>query len=84
MAKLVRRRRSTATAAAAAAAVLALPAVALAHLERPSYWPDPAPDTTVRPAAGGEVPTARSLSSAVSGSGPGEVLVVCQGEDGEQ
>ena len=22
---------------------MALPAVALAHLERPSYWPDPAP-----------------------------------------
>jgi hypothetical protein len=69
-------------AAATAAAVLALPAVAPAHLERPSYWPDPAPDNTVSPPAGGEVPEARSLESAVSGAGPGEVLVVCKGEDG--
>ena len=33
-----------------AACVLALPALAAAHLERPSYWPDPAPDTSVSPA----------------------------------
>ncbi len=60
-------------------AVLALPAVASAHLERPSYWPDPAPDTAVSPPAGGKVPKARSLASAVSGRGPGEVRVVCKG-----
>ena len=58
---------------------LALPAVASAHLERPSYWPDPAPDTEVSPPAGGEVPKARSLGSAVTGEGPGKVRVVCQG-----
>jgi hypothetical protein len=58
--------------------VIALPATAWAHLERPSYWPDPRPDTSVTPAAGGEVPKARSLASAVSGKGPGEVRVVCQ------
>ena len=52
--------------------------VAVAHLERPSYWPDPAADTSVKPAAGGKVPTARSLKSAVTGAGPGEVRVVCQ------
>src|SRR5688572_24644521 len=57
---------------------LAVPAVALAHLERPSYWPDPAPDNSVTPPAGGKVPKARSLASAVSGKGPGEVRVVCQ------
>ena len=51
---------------------------ASAHLERPSYWPDPAPDTAVTPPAGGEVPKARSLASAVRGKGPGEVRVVCQ------
>jgi hypothetical protein len=45
------------------ALLLALPA--LAHLERTSYWPDPAPDTSISPAAGGAVPTARSLESAV-------------------
>src|SRR3712207_4216061 len=69
---------------AAVAAVLALPAAAVAHLERPSYWPDPAPDRSVKPAAGGEVPGARGLASAVSGNGPGSVLVVCKGEDGAQ
>jgi len=57
-----------------------VPAVADAHLERPSYWPDPAPDTAVTPPAGGGVPKARSLASAVTGKGPGEVRVVCQGD----
>jgi len=51
---------------------------ASAHLERPSYWPDPAPDTAVSPPAGGEIPKARSLKSAVTGKGPGKVRVVCQ------
>ena len=64
--------------------LLALPALSLAHLERPSYWPDPAPDNSVTPPAGGKVPEARSLKSAPSGAGPGDVLVVCKGEDGEQ
>ena len=36
-----------------------------AHLERPSYWPDPAADTSISPSAGGRVPTARSLATAV-------------------
>lgn len=49
----------------AVAGVLLVPAMAFGHLERPSYWPDPAPDTSVRPAAGGGVPVARSLRSAV-------------------
>ena len=38
--------------------LLALPALAFAHPERPSYWPDPAPDRSVSPPAGGKVPTA--------------------------
>src|ERR687894_2885572 len=62
----------------------ALAPAASAHLERPSYWPDPRPDRSVKPAAGGEVPKARSLSSAVTGKGPGEVRVVCQGANGEK
>ncbi|MEO6496608.1 MAG: right-handed parallel beta-helix repeat-containing protein, partial [Solirubrobacteraceae bacterium] len=57
-----------------------VPAVASAHLERPSYWPDPAADTAVTPPAGGAVPKPRSLASAVTGKGPGEVRVVCQGK----
>src|SRR5687767_3147671 len=51
---------------------------ASAHLERPSYWPDPAPDTSISPPAGGKGPKARSLASAVTGKGPGEVRVVCK------
>ncbi len=66
------------------AVALALPALALAHLERPSYWPDPAPDTSVSPPAGGEVPSPRSLSSAATGKGPGKVRVVCRGADGRR
>ena len=68
--------------AVTAAAILLSPALAFAHLERPSYWPDPGPDNTVSPAAGGEVPTARSFASLATGAGPGDVLVVCKGEDG--
>ncbi len=65
-------------------AALALPALALAHLERPSYWPDPRPDKSVKPAAGGEVPDARSLESAATGRGPGQVRVVCEGRNGSR
>jgi hypothetical protein len=53
-------------------------ATASAHLERPSYWPDPTADTSVSPPAGGAVPKARSLKSAVTGKGPGDVRVVCK------
>ena len=68
-----------------AAGVLALvaPGVAAAHLERPSYWPDPAPDTSVTPPAGGAVPKARSLAvRRRPRKGPGKVRVVCQGRGG--
>jgi hypothetical protein len=64
----------------ATALLLGVAPAASAHLERPSYWPDPAPDTSVNPPAGGGVPKARSLSSAVTGAGPGEVRVVCRGK----
>jgi Right handed beta helix region len=77
------RRRRVAIGATAAAAGLLLPAVALAHLERPSYWPDPAPDTSVSPAAGGKVPDARSLASALQTAPPGNTRVVCQGKKGK-
>ncbi|TMK97520.1 MAG: hypothetical protein E6G34_07275 [Actinobacteria bacterium] len=57
---------------------LLAPALASAHIERASYWPDPAPDCTISPCAGGQVPTARSLASALSTTGPGVTRVVCQ------
>jgi hypothetical protein len=57
---------------------LAVPAAALAHVERTSYWPDPRPDTSVKPAAGGAVPKARSLASALNRKARGSTRVVCQ------
>lgn len=63
-------------------ALFCLPAAALAHVERPSYWPDPAPDTSVTPPAGGQVPKIRTLSSSLKGFKKGsksKTRVVCQG-----
>src|SRR4051794_25766310 len=59
-------------------ALLVVPALVFAHVERPAYWPDPTPDKSVHPAAGGKVPKARSLASALDASKPGETLVVCK------
>jgi hypothetical protein len=68
--------------AAMMAATLLLASAAFAHVERPAYWPDPAADTSITPAAGGTVPKARSLASAVAKKkarrGRGRVRVVCQ------
>lgn len=63
-------------------ALLCVPAAALAHVERPAYWPDPAPDTSVKPAAGGKVPKIRTLSSSLKGfkkKSKSKTRVVCQG-----
>jgi Right handed beta helix region len=70
-------QRITAAIVPAALVALALPAAASAHIERPSYWPNPAPDNAVKPAAGGKVPVARSLASALNDKLPGKTLVVC-------
>src|SRR3954454_8858419 len=61
---------------AGAAALGALPA--LAHVERPAYWPDPAVDKSVKGGTGGKVPTARSLPSALDKKAVGNTRVVCQ------
>ena len=53
-------------------------ATAFGHVERSSYWPDPAPDKSVKPAAGGKIPKARSLASALRAKPPGKTRVVCQ------
>ena len=63
---------------AAVVAALIVPAIAFAHIERASYWPNPKPDRSVRPPAGGKVPKARSLASALDESRPGETRVVCK------
>jgi hypothetical protein len=62
----------------AAAALLAVAAVAVAHVERTSYWPNPGPDNSVKPAAGGKVPKARSLASTLNARPPGKTRVVCE------
>ncbi|WP_460807231.1 right-handed parallel beta-helix repeat-containing protein [Nocardioides salsibiostraticola] len=75
------RRILTATLSAAAVllALLVLPAPgASAHVERPSYWPDPKADCQVSPCAGGKIPKTRSLASALVNKKPGETRVVCR------
>jgi hypothetical protein len=59
-------------------ASLLIAAPAPAHVERASYWPDPAADCSVTPCAGGAVPKARSLASALNRKLPGSTRVVCQ------
>ncbi|HEX8856232.1 MAG TPA: right-handed parallel beta-helix repeat-containing protein [Thermoleophilaceae bacterium] len=53
---------------------------ALAHVERTAYWPDPAPDTSTWPAAGGKVPAARSIASALDTKARGDTRVVCKSD----
>ena len=66
-------------AALALVALSVAAASAFAHVERASYWPDPAPDTSVTPPTGGKVPEARSLFTALDTSERGETRVVCKG-----
>jgi hypothetical protein len=63
---------------AAAALTLSMAAAAPAHVERASYWPDPAVDHTVKGGTGGKVPTARSLASSVASGQLGRTRVVCK------
>ena len=59
-------------------AALFAPSAVLAHVERPAYWPDPAPDCSIKPCTGGKVPAIRSLASALDKKKPGTTRVVCQ------
>jgi hypothetical protein len=78
-ARKAKHRRGTLIVAIAIATVaLLLPALAFAHIERASYWPNPAPDTSVNPPAGGSVPAVRDLDSALKKNKPGTTRVVCQ------
>jgi len=63
---------------AVAFAIVALPAAAIAHVERSTYWPNPAPDRSVKPAAGGKVPEYRPLGTALKAKRPGDTRIVCQ------
>jgi hypothetical protein len=59
-------------------AALLVPAIAVSHIERASYWPKPAADRKAKPPAGGKVPKARSLASALNENLVGETRVVCK------
>ncbi len=52
---------------------------ASAHIERASYWPDPASEGTSGPSTGGKVPKYRSLFKALSRRKAGRTHVVCAG-----
>lgn len=71
-------RRSGIVAAGAVAVAILVPASAWAHVERSTFWPDPAPDTSVNPPAGGEVPEYRPLDTALKNGPPGDTHIVCQ------
>ena len=73
------RLKALLAAAAVAALAIVVGTTASAHVERASYWPNPAPDTSVHPPAGGHVPGARSLYSALRKSPPGVTRIICQG-----
>jgi hypothetical protein len=75
--KATHRRRNLIAAIAVAVVAVLVPTLAFAHIERASYWPDPAPDKSVKPAAGGAVPAVRKVSSALKKSLPGKTRVVC-------
>jgi hypothetical protein len=72
------RTRPLSVLAAVTIAMAVLTSTAFGHVERSSYWPDPAPDKGVRPAAGGKVPKARTLASALRVKARGDTRVVCQ------
>jgi hypothetical protein len=65
--------------AAAVLAVLVAVPVASAHIERASYWPNPAADNAGGVPTGGAVPAARSLASALDAAERGDTRVVCDG-----
>ncbi|HEY1359189.1 MAG TPA: right-handed parallel beta-helix repeat-containing protein [Thermoleophilaceae bacterium] len=73
------RRKALLAALVVFAAAVIAGATASAHIERASYWPNPAPDTSVHPPTGGKVPKARSLYTALRKKPPGHTRVVCQG-----
>ena len=75
-------RRATkllATVALLALAVAVGATTASAHIERASYWPDPAPERTSGPTTGGKVPRYRSLFKVLNRRRVGRTHVVCAG-----
>jgi hypothetical protein len=71
------RRRVVIALASVLTAMVAVPA-ALAHVERASYWPNPAGEIVEGRGTGGGVPKTRGLFSALDKKKPGDTRVVCQ------
>jgi hypothetical protein len=59
-------------------AVLVTPVLASGHVERPAYFPHPGKEKVGKRTAGGKVPKARTLASALKAKPPGQTRVVCQ------
>lgn len=59
---------------------IVIPASVSAHIERASYWPDPAVDKSVKGGTGGKAPRARSLASSLKTKPLGQTRVVCHGD----
>jgi hypothetical protein len=72
-------RRFAAGIGACLISALLVPALAAAHIERASYWPDPGVDFADGVPTGGTVPEARPLATALDESQPGATHVVCKG-----
>src|SRR2546423_180886 len=70
-------RRRIVALAFALSALVALPALALAHIERASYWPAPAPDTSVTPPACAPLPAVRGAYAALDPTRLGDPRVDC-------
>jgi hypothetical protein len=81
---MAKRRGILAVSILAALVALLVPALAAGHIERASYWPDPGPDRSVKPAAGGGVPAVRKLFSALNKKRPGITRVVCRQVPGKK
>ncbi len=64
---------------ATAGALLVAAPVAVAHIERASYWPAPAAEVVDGVPAGGKVPELRGLFTALDPKPAGSTRVVCQG-----
>ena len=72
------RGARSAIGAAMVLVLLVLAAAASGHIERASYFPDPAADTSASPPAGGKVPAIRNLAASLRKKPPGRTRVVCK------
>src|SRR5215213_349572 len=80
----IRGARAAVVAGAIVGCLLLIPALALAHLERSFFWDTATAEKVDGKNAGGAVPKAQSLASALKAKGKSELHVVCQGKKGKK